>query len=82
LNQNHRKSESANSLPPPGAIDSMTMPPFLLIEKRNHLTEHILLNIRFMADPCELKTVRKQVNDIVEMPVLIPHNNKNHTGIG
>ncbi|KAA3640388.1 MAG: GAF domain-containing protein [Proteobacteria bacterium] len=37
----------------------------ILIEKRNHLTEHILLNIRFMADPCELKSVRKQVNDIV-----------------
>lgn len=37
----------------------------LLIEKRDHLKEHILLNIRFMAEPCELKTVRQQVHEVV-----------------
>ncbi len=38
----------------------------ILIEKRNHLTDHILLNIRFMADACELKKIRQQVEDIVQ----------------
>lgn len=38
----------------------------ILIEKRNHLTDHILLNIRFMADACELKRIRQQVEDIVQ----------------
>lgn len=37
----------------------------ILIEKRHHLTDHILLNIRFMADPCELKKIRQQVENIV-----------------
>jgi len=38
----------------------------LLIEKRNHLKEHILLQIRFLAEPCELKNVRQQVNEVVK----------------
>jgi sigma-B regulation protein RsbU (phosphoserine phosphatase) len=38
----------------------------LLIEKRSHLKEHILLQIRFLAEPCELKNVRQQVNEVVK----------------
>lgn len=38
----------------------------LLIEKRNYLKEHILLQIRFLAEPCELKNVRQQVNEVVK----------------
>ncbi len=37
----------------------------LLIEKRDHLKEHILLNIRFLAHVKELKSVRNQVENIV-----------------
>src|SRR5690606_35028083 len=38
----------------------------LLIEKRAHLKEDLLLNIQFIAQPCKLKKVRSQVNEIVQ----------------